>query len=34
MLFIDIKIKGTCVACPSPIVAKHHNVQEAYTVGV
>ena len=28
-MFIDIIIKGTCVACPAPISAKHHNVQEA-----
>jgi len=29
MLFIDIIIKGTGLACPAPMLAKHHNVQEA-----
>jgi len=28
-LLIGIPIKGTCLACPAPMSAKHHNVQEA-----
>ena len=32
MLFIDIIIKGTGLACPAPMLAKYHNVQEALHV--